>query len=139
MMIYKMCWFNLRFCKTAKILRAPLRAFDLPIILAAKSRNYQRIYKTKVGRPTPGMRADNFLFASSLVLSFSSTALVTPGGFSLPSGHNPFLKVSMMVITRLSSKRDLKVSLIFLAQFVRIIPRVVRGQLPLDCPAENLL
>lgn len=37
MTVYTMCWFNLRFCKTAKILRAPLRAFDLPIMLAAKS------------------------------------------------------------------------------------------------------
>lgn len=37
MIVYTMCWFNLRFCKTAKILRAPLRAFDLPIMLAAKS------------------------------------------------------------------------------------------------------
>ena len=35
--VYAMCWLRRRFCKTAKILRAPRRALDRPIIFAAKS------------------------------------------------------------------------------------------------------
>jgi membrane-associated phospholipid phosphatase len=65
------------------------------------------------------MRADNFLFASSLVLSFSSSVLGIPGSFGFPSGHNSFLKASMKVIARASSKRALTVSLIFLMELVR--------------------
>jgi hypothetical protein len=35
--VYAICWFKRRFCSTANILRAPRRAFDLPIMLAANS------------------------------------------------------------------------------------------------------
>lgn len=65
------------------------------------------------------MRAESFLFASSLVLSFSSSVLGTSGGLSFPSGHSPFLKASMKVMTRLSSKNVLRVSRIFLNPPVR--------------------
>jgi len=32
-----MCWFKRRFCRTANIRRAPRRAFDRPIMFAARS------------------------------------------------------------------------------------------------------
>jgi hypothetical protein len=35
--VYARCWFSLLFCRTANIRRAPLRALERPIILAARS------------------------------------------------------------------------------------------------------
>ena len=36
-MVYKRCWLSLLFWRTANMRRAPLRAFERPIILAARS------------------------------------------------------------------------------------------------------
>jgi len=37
--VYTICWFKRRFCKTAKIRRAPRLAFERPIMFAARSVN----------------------------------------------------------------------------------------------------
>lgn len=141
MIVYTMCWFNLRFCRTANILRAPLRAFDLPIILAAKS----TVAKVNL-RPRQGKGAHTWHKCRQFPVRLISRPLLlikrprNDGGFEFPIWPQPVLK-------SVDEGHD---AALFQKRFERVpnFPKSIGqkdaqwspcGRLPLDCPPKDLL
>lgn len=142
MIVYTMCWFNLRFCKTAKILRAPLRAFDLPIMLAAKS-----TVATVNPRPRQGRGSHTWHKCRQLPVRLVSRPLLlikrprNARRFEFPIRPQP-------VLEGIDESHD---PALFQKRFEGIpdFPESTsqkgsqwsppRGRLPLDCPPKDLL